>query len=313
MVDVSTCHAVNSYKPSMRRFARVAAMFKLPAQRMPYRLPVVFVRVVPDSGVTKRLPLPPLPTMSRVMKQRLTLKIGNYLGNADDKKHLNEAMFSVIAPRYDLITRLFSFWQDASWKRGLMKALPALSQPSCLDLACGTGDLCFLLAEKYPDATILGVDLTPDMLTLARKANRFNHVTFEKGDMGELQAREAHYDIVTGGYALRNAPDLAQTIAEIHRVLKPGGTAAFLDFSKPTGRFAQRVEYTLLKGWTGMWGWILHRNHEVYSYIAESLALYPDREQLQAMFIAQGFTVKVSKLHFLGITETLLVAKHGSQ
>lgn len=246
------------------------------------------------------------------MKHRLTLKIGHYLGNARDKKHLNEEMFSVIAPQYDLITRLFSFWQDASWKRGLIAALPAADHPQCLDLACGTGDICFLLANAYPNARITGVDLTEEMLILARKVNTHGHVTFEKGDMGQLPMPDMSFDIVTGGYALRNAPDLAQTIAEIHRVLKPGGTAAFLDFSKPQGRLAQRLEYALLKVWTGMWGLILQRNHEVYSYIAESLSLYPDRKQIQAMFVAQGFTVKMSKLHFLGITETLLVQKHGA-
>lgn len=245
------------------------------------------------------------------MKHQLSLKIGNYLGNAQDKKHLNEEMFSVIAPQYDFITRLFSFWQDASWKRGLIAALPATNNPTCLDLACGTGDICFLLANQYPNAAITGVDLTEDMLVLARRANRYPHVTFEKGDMAQLNVPDASVDIVTGGYALRNAPDLAVTIAEIYRVLKPGGTAAFLDFSKPQGRLAQRIEYVLLKGWTGMWGLILQRNHEVYSYIAESLALYPDRQQLQAMFTAQGFTVKLSKLHFFGITETLLVQKNG--
>ena len=244
------------------------------------------------------------------MKQRLTLKVGDYLGNATDKKHLNEEMFGVIAPRYDFITRLFSFWQDASWKRGLIASLPNLSEPHCLDLACGTGDLCFLLAARYPQGDITGVDLTEEMLVLARNANHHANVSFEKGDMGHLTAANESFDIVTGGYALRNAPDLRQAIAEIHRVLKPGGTAAFLDFSKPTGALAQKIEYKVLKGWTGMWGWIFHRNHEVYSYIAESLSLYPDREQLRAMFVEQGFSVLSSKLHFMGITETFVVQKN---
>jgi ubiquinone/menaquinone biosynthesis methyltransferase len=244
------------------------------------------------------------------MKQRLTLRIGDYLGNAADKKHLNEKMFGVIAPRYDFITRLFSFWQDASWKRVLIASLPESPQPSCLDLACGTGDLCFLLAARYPQGEVTGIDLTDEMLVLARKANHHTNVHFEKGDMGQLTAPNESFDIVTGGYALRNAPDLKQTIAEIQRVLKPGGTAAFLDFSKPTGHLAQRIEYTVLKGWTGLWGLIFHRNHEVYSYIAESLSLYPDREQLRAMFIVQGFSVISSKLHFMGITETFIVQKN---
>jgi ubiquinone/menaquinone biosynthesis methyltransferase len=244
-----------------------------------------------------------------MMKRQLTLKIGDYLNTAANKKYLNEEMFSVIAPQYDFITRLFSFWQDADWKRNLIASLPPATAPHCLDLACGTGDLCFLLACKYQKGDIIGLDLTEEMLVLARGANRYPNVRFVKGDMGQLDAVAESIDIITGGYALRNAPDLKQAIAEIHRVLKPGGTAAFLDFSKPTNGLAQKVEYYILKGWTGLWGWVLQRNHEVYSYIAESLRAFPDRAVMQQIFIQQGFSIITSKLHFLGITETLIVQK----
>ncbi len=241
--------------------------------------------------------------------KKLTLKIGDHLKNAAAKKYFNEEMFAVIAPNYDFITRLFSFWQDAAWKRDLIAALPDAPAPQCLDLACGTGDIAFLLAEKYQAGHIIGLDLTEDMLALARTRNTFSNVTFLKGDMGQLEIPVESIDIVTGGYALRNAPDLGQAIGEIHRVLKPGGSAAFLDFSKPNTRWAQKLEYGILKGWTGLWGIILNGNHEVYSYIAESLNAFPDRVSLQRMFEQQGFSIVKSQLHFLGITETLIVQK----
>ena len=218
------------------------------------------------------------------MQKKLTLKIGDYLGNAADKKRLNAEMFSVIAPRYDFITRVFSFGRDAAWKRSLIAALPALSSPKCLDLACGTGDFTFLLASRFPQGEVTGLDLTEDMLIRARQANVCANARFVQGDMGQLDIAAGTVDVVTGGYALRNAPDLSQAIAEIHRVLKPGGVAAFLDFSKPAVRWKQMLEYRVLKIWTGLWGWLLHRNPEVYSYIAESLTLYPDRDALRRMF-----------------------------
>ena len=241
--------------------------------------------------------------------KKLTIKIGDHLKSADKKKYFNEVMFSVIAPRYDFITRLFSFWQDAAWKRHLIVALPEKAKPYCLDLACGTGDIAFLLAEKYPQGAIIGLDLTEDMLMLARERNKYKNISFVNGDMGKLETESATADIVTGGYALRNAPDLKQTIAEIYRVLKPGGTAAFLDFSKSETKWKQSLSYYILKGWTGLWGLILHRNHEVYSYIAESLKAFPDRETIKQLFEQQGFAISVSKLHFFGITETLIVSK----
>jgi ubiquinone/menaquinone biosynthesis methyltransferase len=241
--------------------------------------------------------------------KKLTLKIGDHLKSADKKKYFNEEMFSVIAPKYDFITRLFSFSQDASWKRGLIAALPKETAPHCVDLACGTGDIAFLLGEKYPQGTVIGLDLTEDMLELARQRNPHQNIQFVKGDMGNLEIQSETVDIVTGGYALRNAPDLKQTISEIHRVLKSGGVAAFLDFSKSANGFQQKLSYYILKGWTGLWGLILHGNHEVYSYIAESLKAYPDREVIKQLFEQQGFTISLSRLHFLGITETLIVHK----
>ncbi len=177
-------------------------------------------------------------------------------------------------------------------------------------VACGTGDIAFLLAQKYPAGRIIGIDITERMLMLARLRNTWANVGFFKQDMGCLGAAPTSIDIVTGGYALRNAPDLAQALEEIHRVLRPGGTAAFLDFSRPATRVPERLQHWILKAWTGFWGMALHRNHEVYSYIAESLRRYPDRIELRRLFEGKGFTVVHTRPHFFGITELLIVRKH---
>src|SRR5262249_29260262 len=132
---------------------------------------------------------------------------------------------------------------------------------------------------------------------------------FSNQDMGSLDVPSESVDIVTGGYALRNAPDLGTTIDEISRILKPGGVAAFLDFSKPGGKIPQKIEYWVLKIWTGLWGTLLHRNHEVYSYIAESLQRYPDRSHLREILRDKGFSVTYSRLFFGGITELLIAQK----
>jgi ubiquinone/menaquinone biosynthesis methyltransferase len=247
------------------------------------------------------------------MEQRFTLKIGDSLGTADKKRFYNEQVFTEIAPRYDFITRALSFWRDAAWKRELIAALPPQDSPLCLDLACGTGDLAFLLARKYPAGRIIGIDITEKMLMLARRRNSWPNVEFFNQDMGKLIADSNSVDIVTGGYALRNAPDLAATLDEIHRVLRPGGTAAFLDFSRPAAPFADHIQYLVLKGWTGLWGLMLHRNHEVYSYIAESLRRYPDRAALRRLFETKGFTVTKTRLYFFGITGLIVVRKNAEQ
>ena len=240
---------------------------------------------------------------------RFTLKLGDHLDSADQKRFYNTQLFTEIAPRYDLITRALSFWRDALWKKDLIAALPSLVEPFCLDLACGTGDITVLLAHKYPKGHVVGLDITEPMLDLARARGTSPNVQFVNQDMGYLQFAPESADIVSGGYALRNAPDLGTTVDEIRKVLKPGGVAAFLDFSKPTGPFPQYLEYWLLKVWAGFWGILLHRNHEVYGYIAESLRRFPDRRVLRRMFREKGFKVISSKLYLFGITELLVVRK----
>jgi len=241
--------------------------------------------------------------------RRFVLKIGDHLENAETKKYYTEQNFSEVAPRYDFITRVLSFGRDAAWKRNLISLLPYHESPVCVDLACGTGDIAFLLARKYPQSRIIGVDITEPMLDIAHRRNVHPNVSFANQDMASLAIVSESADVVTGGYALRNAPDLGTAIDEISRVLKPGGVAAFLDFSKPGGKIPQQVEYWGLKVWTGLWGTILHRNHEVYGYIAESLQRFPDRRQLRDIFCDKGFSLVDSRLFLGGITELLVVQK----
>ena len=148
----------------------------------------------------------------------------------------------------------------------------------------------------------------PEPTTLSQKVWDRHVVRHQDGEPDILFI---DMDIISGGYALRNAPDLGITIDEVSRVLKPGGVAAFLDFSKPTGKFSQHIEYWLLKLWSGLWGILLHRNHEVYSYIAESLRRFPDRGTLHSLLQAKGYRIVTSRLYFFGITEIIVIEKSG--
>lgn len=243
------------------------------------------------------------------MGQHFSLKLGDHLSTPDKKRFYNEQVFTEIAPRYDFITRALSFWRDASWKRAMMLQLPRIDSPLCLDLACGTGDIAFLLAKKYPAGRIIGIDITEKMLALARRRNDCPNVGFFRQDMGRLNVDSRSVDIITGGYALRNAPDLGVALDEIHRVLRPGGTAAFLDFSRPERRGLERLQHGILKVWTEFWGWALHRNRDVYGYIAQSLRCYPDRARLRRLLEERGLKVVYTRLHFPGMTETVVVRK----
>ncbi len=230
---------------------------------------------------------------------------------SETKREYNIRLFRVIAPRYDFITIALSLGRDRAWKRHLMKMLPAREAPSCLDLACGTGDVCRSLATRYPDARICGIDLSADMLMVARSACVDSPIEYREGDMSSLDSEDASVDVVTGSYALRNAPDLDVTLREIARVLKPGGVAGFLDFSKSPTPASQRIGYWVLKLWGSLWGLLVHANPTVYAYIAESLKNYPDREELMLMMARHGLSVESQRTFYFGLLQALVVKRVG--
>ncbi|MGA2069740.1 MAG: ubiquinone/menaquinone biosynthesis methyltransferase [Sedimentisphaerales bacterium] len=243
------------------------------------------------------------------MKNRFNLNMHDYIHQAEGKLFFNREMFGTIAPRYDFITRALSFGQDMSWKNRLVNDLPDNKNAHCLDIACGTGDITFRLAAKYPAGHIVGLDVTKPMIDYARERNTFSNITFTLQDMCRTNFADESFDIVTGGYALRNAPNLEGALIEIRRVMKPGASAAFLDFSKPPNQFLQKTKGMLLKFWGGFWGILLLRNPQLYTYIAESLKQYPDRNALKQFLLKLGFTNIRSRKHFLGFAETITFQK----
>lgn len=236
------------------------------------------------------------------MTEKLNLKAKDHLGSSVGKKYFNEKHFTESAPRYDIATRGLSLGQDSYWKRCLIRELPPVEAPFCVDIACGTGDVAFLLADKYSAGEILGVDLTQGMIDLAEDRNTNPRVRFSRQDMGQLALPDHSVDILTGSYAIRNAPDLDETLNEFHRVMKPGGHVAFLDFSKPHTKLLQVLQFWTLKWWGSFWGLVLHGNPEVHGYISASIREFPDRKELARKFAKHGFEIVKSRNFFPGMT-----------
>ena len=216
------------------------------------------------------------------------MSVHDHIATPAGKRRYVHALFATIANRYDLITVVLSYGQDRRWKRRLIELAAPRRGLHALDLATGTGDIAFGLANR--GATVIGLDVTARMIELARaKAGDRRDARFVVGDMLALPFPASSFDIVTIGYGLRNVPDLETAIAELFRVVKPGGRVLSLDFNRPANRVVRAVYLTYLTIVGSALGWVLHRDPDTYRYISASLRTYPGAVQVAAMLKARGF------------------------
>jgi demethylmenaquinone methyltransferase / 2-methoxy-6-polyprenyl-1,4-benzoquinol methylase len=195
-------------------------------------------------------------------------------------------MFGTIAPRYDFITRLFSYGMDRRWKRlGVQKAsLPKGAM--VLDLACGTGDFSQIVLQSLPGARVVAVDLTEQMLDVARRRGRTQVVC---GDAMALPFADGLFDCVFVGYGLRNFPDLTTALGEIHRVTRPGGLTVTLDFFLPANRLWRQIYLGYLYAQGAFWGLLLHGRPRLYTYIPDSLRSFISIEDFSLLLRRMGY------------------------
>lgn len=207
------------------------------------------------------------------------------LDSPDTKRPYVRRLFATIADRYDFITVLLSYGQDARWKRRLVELSGAAPGMSALDLACGTGDIAFALADR--GVRVVGLDITHRMLQLAR-AKR-DDVPLVAGDMMAVPFPDARFDIVSTGYGIRNVPEIQPAVAEIARVLKPGGVFLSLDFNRPASPTMRAIYLAYLTVVGSVLGFLLHRDPDTYRYIPQSIKRYPGAQAVSAMLLSQGF------------------------
>jgi demethylmenaquinone methyltransferase/2-methoxy-6-polyprenyl-1,4-benzoquinol methylase len=205
--------------------------------------------------------------------------------SAAAKRAYVRRLFATIADRYDLITVVLSYGRDRRWKQRLVDLAGPAAGVEALDLACGTGDIAFALARR--GARVVGVDVTERMVQLARGKGRGPR--FVAGDMMALPLESGRFDVVTVGYGLRNVPVLEPALAEIRRVLKPGGLLLSLDFNRPRNAVVRGVYLGYLTVVGSVLGLVLHRDADTYRYIPESLRRYPGAAELAGMLRAAGF------------------------
>lgn len=208
------------------------------------------------------------------------------------------AMFGKIAPRYDLVNHVLSGNSDRRWRRDVAARLAGRPGP-VLDLATGTGDLLAALERQGIDA--VGADFCLDMLAVAaRKSRRLTPSRLTAADAMALPFRDESFDAVTVAFGVRNFSNLRAGLAEIFRILRPGGRLVLLEFSRPSGiaglayRAYRRTILPLVGG-------LLSGNRSAYRYLDRTVAAWPDRDGVGALLRETGFDFVSSEPRTLGV------------
>ena len=205
-----------------------------------------------------------------------------------------EATFSSVAPRYDLANHWLSGGIDFYWRNRLVKLAQKNKPTDILDLATGSGDVLFALRKGLGDkVNLTGLDFCEPMLEQARAkrsvrglgdaTNQFLH-----GDCLNLPFEDQSFDLITIAFGLRNLADRAKGLAEMQRVLRPGGRLIILEFSQPYLWF-RPLYYFYLKGilpWVARW---LTGDRDAYLYLGTSIAGFPNRVGLCKEIEQAGF------------------------
>lgn len=204
--------------------------------------------------------------------------------SADERKSRIRRVFEAVAPRYDLMNDLMSFGIHRLWKRTLARRCSDVIG-TAVDLAGGTGDVARLLVSDARRVVVC--DPSCAMMNAGRR--RGGTLEWLAGEAEALPFADASVDLLTVSFGLRNATKLEAALAEIHRVLKPGGRFVCLEFSRPYWWFAPFYDlYSYLV--IPRLGAAVARNSEAYQYLVDSIRRFPDQRGFAALMEKAGFT-----------------------
>ena len=218
---------------------------------------------------------------------------GNILPPREQKETFVREMFNTIAGRYDLMNYLMSFGRDTAWRKFTVRCAGIKPGGHALDICCGTGKLVIELAKTAgSEGRVTGLDFSEEMLAVAHKNIQDfefkNRIHLLQGNAMQLPFEDASFDCVTVGWGLRNVPDIAVTLKEMVRVVKPGGKVVSLDMGHPSAPVFKQLYWfwfdTVIPAMGKIWG----GNKKAYAYLHDSAVVFPPQQELARMFSQAG-------------------------
>jgi demethylmenaquinone methyltransferase/2-methoxy-6-polyprenyl-1,4-benzoquinol methylase len=221
------------------------------------------------------------------------------------KKQQVAAMFDKIAFRYDFLNRFLSAGIDVSWRKKAIKQLQPLQPQNLLDVATGTGDVAILAQKILHPKKIIGIDISQGMLDIGRKKieklGLQNHVELVQGDSETISFPDDSFDAITVAFGVRNYQNLEKGLAEMLRVLKPGGKLVVLEFSRPKQFLFKAVYNVYMNTIAPGFGKLIAKNKDAYQYLNESVQRFPEGQQFIDILKNVGYSSTYSKILTLGI------------
>lgn len=222
-----------------------------------------------------------------------------------DKRRVVRAMFDRIAPRYDRMNRLLTAGLDQRWRREALHTIGVGPGDRVVDVACGTGDLAELAAAR--GARVLALDFARGMLDGA--ARRGVAAALVLADGARLPVADAWADVVTCGFALRNFESLPPVLAEMARVLRPGGRLAILEVDRPDSALLRAGHGLYFDRVVPFVGGLLS-DRKAYAYLPQSTCYLPPAAELHALLEASGFAAVERRRRGLGAAQILTARRH---
>ena len=203
-------------------------------------------------------------------------------------------MFDAIAPRYDLLNHVLSAGLDRRWRERAVDALDLAAGMHVLDLCTGTADLAIATVRRTAGTSVVGVDFAAEMLRLGlekvRTGTLGKRIRLVRGDAARIPVADASCDAATIAFGIRNVSEPERALAEIARVLRPGGRLAILEFGQPRIPGIRSMYSWYFRFVLPMVGRLVSKHQSAYSYLPASVGTFPPPAEFSRIIAATGFS-----------------------